>query len=61
MPKVRRRTLAMKDAPDYVSKVSQSVMKCTCPILLFLLFMGSIEDFVTTLKLLQMDIWESLV
>lgn len=50
----------MKYAPDYVSKVSQSEMKCMCPIL-FLLFMGSIENFVTTLKLLQMDIWESLV
>lgn len=60
MPKVRRHTLAMKYAPDYVSKVSQSEMKCMCPIL-FLLFMGSIENFVTTLKLLQMDIWESLV
>ena len=51
----------MKYAPDYVSKVSQSEMKCMCPILLFLLFMVSIENFVTTLKLLQMDIWESLV
>lgn len=51
----------MKYTPNYVSKVSQSAMKCTCPVLLFLLFMGSIENLVTTLKLLQMDIWESLV
>ena len=60
-PKVRRHTLAMKCAANYVSKVSQSVMKCTCPVLLFLLFLGSIENSVTTLKLLQMDIGESLV